>query len=802
MNHIQMFIQAMIDSGISNPPNQIIPDGKIHRFSVSNNPKKRPGWYVYHDVEFPYGAFGDYSKCIEGKWSSKNEKHCLRSVRQNAMPPAKNINCEPKQQQEFQRQTKAALKARNLWLEAIDITCTKNSYLARKGIKPYAIKQSDSALIVPMYKDNEIQSIQYIYSNGTKKFMTGGVTSGCHLYLGNLNDLIYLCEGYATGASIHEATDQCVVIAFSAANLIKVASEVRKKYPDIRIVICADLDKSKAGEIAALKTAEQYNCEVILPDFGESKSDEDTDFNDVHLKLGIEKLKLMIESAKSIFSKGTTTLNLNSESNFIWDKPSDLITKAQATPYPIESMPTDLRRAIEEVVDFVQCPISLAASSALSALSLSCQHLANVKRAESLISPVSLYFLAIAESGERKSTVDNYFTKQIGIWQNDKHSSLSREIIQYDSDLQSWTMEVDGIKQKIKENSRDGKSIDELKQRLLKAKENKPKAVIKPKLTFSDVTYEELARNLGCLWPSAGVFSSEAGVIFGGHSMKNEHLMRYLSMLNTFWDGKEVQFDRKTSESFIIRNARLSIGLAVQPETLNRFINSTNSLARNIGFLARFLITWPDSTQGKRFFKEPPKLWPALSIFHDRINHLLNKNFESYVENEIVFDELSLSNTAKREWTAFHDAVELSINKNHDNFDLKDFASKASDNVARLAALFHLFEKRESEIQEDHIIFASNIIEWHLNETKRYFCLNTAIETNETNPLIKLDQFIVNFFESHSKVLFKSYLLQYGPIRNASILNPLLDELVCLNRIKISDYGNSKAVALNPRLMN
>ena len=96
-----------------------------------------------------------------------------------------------------------------------------------------------------------------------------------------------------------------------------------------------------------------------------------------------------------------------------WKEPLPLFSTSEAKEYPVEALPETIREAVKEVIGFVQAPIPLAASSALGALSLAAQGLIDVERAKGLSGPCSLFFLTMAESGERKSSCDGYFTKEI-----------------------------------------------------------------------------------------------------------------------------------------------------------------------------------------------------------------------------------------------------------------------------------------------------------------------------------------------------------------------------------------------------
>jgi hypothetical protein len=80
---------------------------------------------------------------------------------------------------------------------------------------------------------------------------------------------------------------------------------------------------------------------------------------------------------------------------------------------------------VVEAQSFVQSPVALVACSALSALSVAAQGLTNVRRDHQLVGPVSLYILAVAESGERKSTCDRIFSASLRAWERDQAAACA-----------------------------------------------------------------------------------------------------------------------------------------------------------------------------------------------------------------------------------------------------------------------------------------------------------------------------------------------------------------------------------------
>src|SRR3990167_11364766 len=106
-------------------------------------------------------------------------------------------------------------------------------------------------------------------------------------------------------------------------------------------------------------------------------------------------------------------LEVNDSLSNEWPEPQPLTVKVKPEPYPEDALPDTIRKAVKEVVDFVKAPLPMVASSALAAISLAIQPHINVKRAEKLHGPVGLFMLTIADSGERKSTCDGFFTAAI-----------------------------------------------------------------------------------------------------------------------------------------------------------------------------------------------------------------------------------------------------------------------------------------------------------------------------------------------------------------------------------------------------
>jgi putative DNA primase/helicase len=195
----------------------------------------------------------------------------------------------------------AASKAGVIW-KAAKPAPADHAYLQAKGIKPYGARLHGDALVIPMRDGGQIHSMQFIGPDGGKRFLTGGRVTGCYFSIGNPKGTAALCiaEGFATGATIHEATGYPVAVAFNAGNLGAVAKAMRAKFADLRLILCGDFDKSSTGQAAATDAARAVGGLVALPDFTPDELAGDrppSDFNDLAALHGLEAVERAIANA-------------------------------------------------------------------------------------------------------------------------------------------------------------------------------------------------------------------------------------------------------------------------------------------------------------------------------------------------------------------------------------------------------------------------------------------------------------------------------------------------------------------------
>jgi putative DNA primase/helicase len=281
----------------------IIFDEQLHRFKPKED-KDTNGWYVFFDnITFIAGKFGCWKRGISEVWCSKPTKDLTPTERRDYNTKLKQAKTKHEEEQK-KRHKETRIKANDIWNCSSVITPNlEHPYLTRKKIKPYDIRinsyKNNTNLVIPLCDNNStIYSLQFIYPSGEKRFLSGGAKQGHYHALGdpNLSDTVYIAEGYATAATIHEVMNQYVVMAFDSGNLLPVAKNIRKKFPNKKIVVAADNDFFKEKNIGVIKAKEAaiaIKAQVVIPSFKNLTSNT-TDFNDLKVLESIEEVRKQI----------------------------------------------------------------------------------------------------------------------------------------------------------------------------------------------------------------------------------------------------------------------------------------------------------------------------------------------------------------------------------------------------------------------------------------------------------------------------------------------------------------------------
>ncbi len=320
-SHETAFRSAMQSAGLDYA-GDIIADGALHRIKV-NGDRNPNSFYVLHPDGIAAGHFGCWKRNIRENWCAVSVETLTEAERAERDRKWKQQQAE-RDADRRRQYSEAAITAQAL-LDAARPAGDDHPYLAKKGVPAYPgvmigawpQRQKENCLLIPLRTaDGQLATVQAIFpekgANGRDKdFLKGGSTKGAHFVLGDLHsaDTILIAEGYATAATLFEATGYTAVMAVDAGNVRPVAEILKKLHPKKRFIIAADNDRfteGNPGVKAATAAAKAIKGIVAIPSFNSPLEDDvaGTDFNDLAALFGLERVREQVESAVQ-FAKGT-----------------------------------------------------------------------------------------------------------------------------------------------------------------------------------------------------------------------------------------------------------------------------------------------------------------------------------------------------------------------------------------------------------------------------------------------------------------------------------------------------------------
>lgn len=261
---------AMLEAGLT-PPDDIWMDGKIHRFNSGTKGQgghDKAGWYLVFGDGVPAGRFGCWRAGMEVTWRADVGRKLTDAEEMANM--RRMAEARALRDAELERTREVAGQAVEIIWSGAQAAHPDHPYLQRKGIGVHGARVTgDGRLVVPLYsKDGKLSSLQYIAHDGGKMYHSGAQSGGNFWMLGTMDEpgALYVAEGFATAATIHEVTKRPCVIAYSANNLPPVVGALRELYGDVLdIVIVADNDKSGTGINHANQASAKHGARVVMP---------------------------------------------------------------------------------------------------------------------------------------------------------------------------------------------------------------------------------------------------------------------------------------------------------------------------------------------------------------------------------------------------------------------------------------------------------------------------------------------------------------------------------------------------------
>jgi putative DNA primase/helicase len=590
---VEQFRKAIADAGIRPPPS-IIADGRIHRFPTNGNAKDTAGWYVLHDDGVPAGAFGDYRSDLKRKWSA---------VPESSMTPEQKIWWtgfidDLKKHAAAEKQiehSKAADEAEKLWNIARPAP-DDFEYLLKKNVKCHGLRWDGERLLVPVRHQQRMMSLQYIDKAGQKKFLRGGQVEGGCFIIGEPKNILYVAEGYATAATIHEATGDPVAVAFNSGNLPPVAKALNSKLPDIEIIVCADDDHRTDGNPGVKKATEAASAiraKLAIPEFGEHRPDKATDFNDMAAHVGLDRVMECLWKATAPKAESTSA----------WPEPKPLPDGLlHVSPFDKEMLPEGIAPWVMDISDRMQCPPEYPAVAAMVAIGSIIGRKVGIKpkRQDDWLEVANLWGCLIGRPGFLKSPAMQEALKPLNRLEAKAREANKAALRNYEAECASFKVRKEVAMQCEKDRLRGKKNVPDVQ---IDDQPEEPRAL---RYVTNDTTYEKLGAIL--VANPRGVLVVRDELVSLLRTLDREDQASARGFYLSGWNGTQpYSFDRIIRGHVGLEATCISVLGTTQPGRMAEYIRGVHAGGeRDDGLMQRFgMMVWPD---------EPPS-WKDIDRF-------------------------------------------------------------------------------------------------------------------------------------------------------------------------------------------
>lgn len=469
-------------------------------------------------------------------------------------------------------------------------------------------------------------------------------------------------------------------------------------------------------------------------------------------------------------------------------------------PYPITALPDIARGAVEDIANLVKVANGLAGAAVLTVMSVAIQRSVKVVLPSTMSAkPVCLYLVTEAAAGDGKSPTDEIATKPIR-----EHDTAAREQHEvqrkhYRAQLEVWANK----KRQLLAN--DAEDVDAM-ERLQRHYEEEPKMPKCCSLLSQDISERAVLEALEGSGRSLGIICDEGKILL------KDSFQEKVGVLNSAWSGNALQLERANGVRFDAQDPRVTLSIMVQQSVLQEFMTKPSNISlRGSGLLARCLPSEPPSKQGYRWRDASVPTRHRLDAFHDRIREILlqgDAREESRSEDVL----LEFDADAAQRWLDIGNYYEVQIQPHNAGYAIRDFLSKASEQIARIAALFHVISAQPGKITADTVERARVLFEYHANEFTKMFVPPPPPPAWIKDSQV-LDAYLYRAYWSSGMLMVpKNDVLRSGPVRGRDRFEPALAALISAgkvwlqhderHKVFICRYGNQmQPVVQQPPMM-
>lgn len=367
-----------------------------------------------------------------------------------------------------------------------------------------------------------------------------------------------------------------------------------------------------------------------------------------------------------------------------WDTPHEF-EGVQLPEWPKDAFPELAQTYVNEVSRSTETPIELPSMLFLSSVATASQKIYIVEIRKSYREPVNLYVLTILPPASRKSNVFGQVMAPICFWEEQKKEALESIL---NAQISRQKILEERIKQlrRVAANNIDNTNFDEYQKQIISYEKEFDSTPSYPRLWTSDITPEHLGALMAQNDEAMAILSDEGAIfdILGGLYSNGRANIDILLQAHS---GGSIRVDRKSKPPVFLKKALLTIGLTVQPEVIKNACK--NKTLRGRGLLGRFLYVIPPSNIGHRTLEEKPMEESIRSHYHASIIAILNHPHDGETNAQHV---LKLDPEAYSKWLEYSKMLEMMMGPELDYLThITDWAGKLSGQIARIAALLHIY---------------------------------------------------------------------------------------------------------------
>lgn len=445
----------------------------------------------------------------------------------------------------------------------------------------------------------------------------------------------------------------------------------------------------------------------------------------------------------------------------------------------LDACPTTTR-LVDSIINMTKAPADIALLGSLTSYSTLLQGIIDVEKIHGGSGPVSINALVRAEPGERKTTVSSLLNKPILEFEKEERENQVERKANYEIEKEIADFKLKGLKKRLLDALTLGKEelSCKLKEQTVKAKKNYPTEPHPLTFIYEDITPEAIVYELSKGWRNASLMSNEGGGILLGRAIQK------FPMLNNLWSGEPCPVYRRSSASFHVTDGRLTVFIAAQSIVIEKFTKNRGAEAKGTGLLGRFLIGFPDSTQGTRWLgPEPENVADGYEEYLKQSREILEEVLERHKKN-IKRDVIGWTESAKLHSIAIHNYIESQLAPGGKFHNCVDHGNKLFENITRVAALLTYIELGpNNQITLDILRDAAKIVFHFSNTYRAYFSTPSQFEVE----CEEIEKYIERQKHDGNRYISKNGFQRSGPNKTRAKSNTerVLAKLVNMQKVQV-----------------